>query len=250
MYEENRSNIELSEMCWDDLEIIRDVSYTNAFTFFWTEQFKHIQEGIRKIIPDIKGDFFRFKGEGKTITFSISDEAIQNYKPKIQEFVFFGSAVKMLGIYENYIRKIVEISTSECPDEIEKFLRNRNIKFKNLNNSVIKHDFGRGIDFLFEIFGFTPHPSYRPCLQFFFEFRNITVHNSGIIDERLIDAANNEYIIITGDLIKGEILNWNLSFSLQLQHLLITILSEVDSYLYPILKLPVVEKKPYWYLEE
>ena len=109
LYEDKRPFISLSEQCWECLDTIKDVGYANTYTFFWSDQLKLIQQVIRKIAPDIKGDWMRFKYEDKTVTFSLSDEAINSYKPKIQEFSSFGSAVRMLGAYEDYIRKIVEI---------------------------------------------------------------------------------------------------------------------------------------------
>src|SRR3972149_4436246 len=106
-YKDQLQLIKLSQQCWDCLNRIQDVSYANAYTFFWSEQLELVQQGIRNIAPDIKGDWLRFEYEGKSITFSLSNEAIMNYRPKIQEFSSFGSAVTMLGSYEDFVRKIV-----------------------------------------------------------------------------------------------------------------------------------------------
>ena len=249
MYDNKLPNIKLSEICWEYLEILKDVSYANAYTFFWSDQLELVQEGIRRIIPDLKGDWFRFKFHDKIVTFSISDEAIRGYKPKIQEFSSFGTVVKMLGAYENYVRKIAAISNIEIPDKIEDFITVHKIKPEDLNKKVMLHNFGRGIVFFIEIFGYNPHPSYIPSLQFFFEYRNVAVHNSGIVDERLLKAANNEYININGELKIGDIIYWNLDLCLQLNHLIISILSELDPHVQSILKLPLIEKKAYWYHE-
>lgn len=248
MYEDKRKTIKLSKECWDCLDILKDVSYANAYTFFWAENIKLVQQDIRKIVPDIKDDWLRFRYEGKTITFSLSDRSIIGYKPKIQEFSSFGSGVKMLGAYENYIRKIVEISHQVIPQEMAKFKNNH--KDISDTKSFIKHKVGRGVDFFSEVFGYIPHPSYRPILQFLFELRNVAVHNSGIVDQRLYDTMNNKYVIINEKLKIGDTIKWDLSISLQLYHLLISILSEVDPHIYPTLKLPVIEKQTYWYLDD
>lgn len=249
MYEDKRPTIKLSKECWDCLDILKDVSYTNAYTFFWADQIKLVQQGIRKIVPDIKGDWLRFKYEGKTVSFSLSEEAIVEYKPKIQEFSSFGSGVKMLGAYENYVRRMIEISYEVIPQKMDKFKSNHKKDISN-TKSFIKHEVGRGVDFFSEVFGYTPHLSYRPSLQFIFHLRNVAVHNAGIVDQKLCDAANNKHVNIAGKLKIGDTVKWNLSISLQLQHLLTSILSKVDPNIYTTLKLPVIEKQAHWYLDD
>lgn len=247
MYEDKRQVIRLSKDCWHCLEVIKDVWYANAYTFFWSENAKLVQQAIRKIAPDIKGDWLRFKYEGKTVTFSLSDQAIVDYKPKIQEFSSFGSAVRMLGAYEDYVRKIVEISNRVIPQKMTTF-RNQHKKYIRNTNSFIKFEVGRGIDFFHEVFNYNPHPSYKPSLEFVFQLRNIAVHNSGIADQRLCDAAHSPYINISGTLKIGEEVNWSLSLTLQLQLLLTSILPDVDPLICRILKLTEIEKQAYWYL--
>ncbi|MBA7682957.1 hypothetical protein ES703_91313 [subsurface metagenome] len=247
MYQDKRKVIRLSKECWDCLDIMKDVSYANVYSFFWAEKAKLVQQAIRKIAPDIKGDWLRFKYEGKTVTFSISDQAIADYKPKIQEFSSFGSAVRMLGAYEDYVQKIVEISYQAIPQEMTAF-RNKYKKYIRNMNSFIKSEVGRGIDFFHEVFNYSPHLSYKPSLEFFFQLRNITVHKSGIADQRLCDAANSPYIKITGILKIGDKVNWNLSLTLQLHHLLTSILPEVDPLICRKLRLTEIEKQAYWYL--
>jgi hypothetical protein len=85
-------------------------------------------------------------------------------------------------------------------------------------------------------------------LEFFFQLRNIAVHNSGIADQRLCDAVNEAYINIIGALKIGEKVGWNLSLTLQLRDLLTSILPEVDPLICRTLKLTEIEKKAYWYL--
>ncbi len=248
MYEDKRPTMKLSKECWDCLDELQDVSYANTFTFFLADQIKLIQQVIRKIAPDIKGDWLRFIHEEKTVTFSLSYNAIIRYKPKIQEFSCFGSAVRILGAYEKYVRRIVEKSYQYIPQKMKSF----ESKYKSIRNteSFIKPEVGRGIVYFREVFGYTPRPAYTPALEFIFQFRNVTVHNSGIADQRLCDAANSKHVNIKGKLKIGDIVKWNLSISLQLHHLLTTILPEADSQIYPILKLPSIEKQAYWYLDD
>lgn len=247
MYEDKRQVIRLSKDCWHCLEVIKDVGYANAYTFFWSENAKLVQQALRKIAPDIKGDWLRFKYEGKIVTFSLSDQAIRGYKPKVQEFSSFGSAVRMLGAYEDYVRKIVEISNQVIPQKMTTF-RNQHKKYIRNTNSFIKFEVGRGIDFFHEVFNYNPHPSYKPLLEFVFQLRNIAVHNSGIADQRLCDAAHSPYVNISGTLKIGDKINWNLSLTLQLQLLLTSILPEVDPLICHTLNLTEIEKRAYWYL--
>lgn len=83
-----------------------------------------------------------------------------------------------------------------------------------------------------------------------FVLRNTAVHNSGIIDKRLYNAANNEFIDIKGDFKIGNTIEWNLSLVLQLIDLVTSILSEADPHISSVLKLPTLEKKHYWYIDE
>lgn len=246
MYEDKRQVVRLSKECWDCLDVIKDVGYANAYTLFWSDQAELIQQAIRKIAPDIKGDWLRFRYEGKTVAFSLSDEAMKVYKPKIQEFSSFGSAVRMLGTYEDYVRNIVKISDQVIPQKMTAF-RNKHRRYIRNGNGFIKHEVGRGIDFFHEVFNYNPHPSYKPSLKFFFQLRNVAVHNSGIADQRLCESVNSPYINITGQLNIGDKISWNPSLALQLYHLLINMLPEVDPLTCSTLKLEEIEKQAYWY---
>jgi hypothetical protein len=250
LYEDRRQLVKLSVQCWDCLDAIKDVSYSNAYTFFWPDQLKLVQQAIRKIAPDIKGDWLRFHFEGKTVTFSLSDGAVSSYKPKIQEFSAFGSAVKILGSYEAYVRQIAQLSSSTIPSDMEAF-RNRHKKHvSRTTNALVKSELGRGIDFFQEVFGYDADRSFRPSLEFLYQLRNVAVHNSGIADQRLCDMAKNPHITITGGTLKvGMKLHWNLSWVLQLQHLLTGSLPQVDPLVSAKLSLPQIEKRAYWYLE-
>jgi len=243
---DKRQVVRLSKECWDCLDIIRDVGYANAYTLFWSDQIELIQQAIRKIAPDIKGDWLRFRYEGKTVSLSISENAIKAYKPRIQEFSSFGSAVKILGAYEAYVKKVVEISDQVIPQPMMAF---RSKNKKHIYKGFISYEVGRGIDFFSEVFSYNPHPSYKPALKFFFQLRNIAVHESGIADKRLIDAANSSHINITGQLNIGDKIGWNPSLLLQLQHLMIDMLTGVDPLICSHLKLIQIEKRAFWYLE-
>ncbi len=248
LYKDQRQLVKLSQQCWDCLHIIQDVGYANAYTFFWSEQLKLVQKGIRKIAPDIKGDWLRFKYEGKTVTFSLSDEAIMSYKPKIQEFSSFGSAVRMLGSYEDFVRKIVELSYNPIPSDMQVFKNNHKKNISKNTNSFVKSEVGRGINFFQEVFNYNPHPSYKPSLEFFYQLRNVNVHNSGIVDQKLCDVVSNSFINIIGGTLKvGMRVYWNLSLVLQLHHLLTDMLPQVDPLICSKLGLLQIEKQAYWY---
>ena len=250
LYEDKRPLVKLSEHCWDCLHAIQDVEYANVYTFFWSEQLKLVQQGIRKIAPDIKGDWVRFKFEGKTVTFSLSDKAIISYKPKIQGFSSFGSAVRMLGAYEDYVRKIAGLSNALLSSDMKIFKNNHKNTITKNTNSYVKSGVGRGIDFFQELFKYKPHSSYRPGLEFFYQFRNVSVHNSGIVDERLLDAANNPFISIMGGTLQaGMKVEWNLSLVLQLHHLLTDMLPQVDQLVSLRLGLIQSQKRAWWYLD-
>lgn len=250
LYEEKRPLVRLSKQCWECLDVIKDVGYANAYTFFWSDRLKLVQQAVREIAPDIKGDWLRFKYEGKTITFSLSDQAIMSYKPKIQEFSSFGSAVRMLGAYEDYVRNIAELSYKLIPVEMQGFKNNHKKHITKNTNSFVKSDIGRGIDFFIEVFNYQPHPSYKPVMEFFYQLRNIAVHNSGIVDQRLCDVAKSPFISITGGTLKvGMKVDWNLSSVLQLHHLLTDMLPQCDPLVCSKLGLLQIEKRSYWYLD-
>lgn len=124
MYGNKRQTVELSKQCWECIETIKNVSYANIYMFFLTENMGITQKVIRSIVPTIQGDWLRFKYEGKMVTFSLSNEAIMSYKPKLHEFSFFGSAVKILGAYEYYVRKIAKISSEKIPEKVDLFKNN------------------------------------------------------------------------------------------------------------------------------
>ena len=246
MYEDKRPLMWLSQDCWQCLKIIQDMGYANTFVFLLSKYMKQVQEAVRTGLPDIQGDWLRMRYEGKTLTFSLSDEAILHYKPRIQEFSCFGSAVKILGAYENYLRRIIEASDQDIPQEMSTFRSNHNKSIRQVKD-FWGDKLGRGVDFLHEVFGWNPHPSYRPALRFMFELRNIAVHNSGRANQRLCSLANDQHIHVTGTLKVGDNVPWSLSTVLQLEHHIISVVSEADRHITPRVRLPIVEQKAFWY---
>ncbi len=242
MYEDKRQIIGLSKECWESLEKINDVSYANAFTLFFVQNTKVIDNVIKEIAPSIQDGLFRFRYEGKLVTFSLSEKTIAEYKPKIHEFSSFGSAVKILGAYEYYLLKMAKISNQRIPERMKIFKDNHGKKFTSPK-------LGRGIDFFQEVFGFNPNPSYRSSLMFMFELRNIAVHNMNIINPRVYNALKSDDVIIKGNFEIGNVIEWNLSLLLQLVNLITSILSEVDQIISSDLKLPTINKNAYWFID-
>ncbi len=48
------ATLTLSKVCWDCLVVLRDTSYANAYTVFWADQIKLVQQGVRQVLRDIK----------------------------------------------------------------------------------------------------------------------------------------------------------------------------------------------------
>jgi len=245
MYEDKQSAVSLSKDCWQCLQVIQDVGYAYSYIFFWSSDLKIVQEAIRKIVQDIQGDYFKLDYEGNTVTFSLSDEAISHYRPNIQEFSSLGSAVKILGAYENYIRAIVSLSDEIIPEDMNKFKSDHEKLVRNVDG-FWSHKLGRGIDFSSELFGWKPNPAYKPRLQFMFRLRNIVVHNRGIADKTLCQLANNQYVHAEGKLRVGDSVSWNFLTYLQLNSLVIRILPEVDPYISSKLGLTTIERPAFW----
>jgi len=107
-----RQDVVLSEICCQYLKDIQDVSYALAYTLLYLRDYKVLQRRFRSISPKVQEerDWVRIRFDGMVVAFSISDEAIEFYRQAIYEFQCFGSTVRIISIYENYIRRIVEIS--------------------------------------------------------------------------------------------------------------------------------------------
>jgi len=247
MKKDNRQDVILSEICCQRLKEIQDVSYALAYSLLYLREYQVLQKRFRSISPKVQeeGDWVRLRFEGMAVAFSISDDAINIYRPIIYEFLCFSSAVRTLSIYENYIRSIVEISEKWIPDKINKFRSTHNIPSRS-KKRFWSEESGRGIDFLQEVFSWNPLPSYRPGLQLMFHLRNLTVHNNGIADDRLCQLATNPYIECVGKFKVGGQVSWNFGTYLELQRLVIAILTDADPYIVDKMKLPTLKKRPFW----
>jgi len=248
VYETERPLVTLSVECWECLDVFLDVMYTTSYAVFLTDHIKLAQKIIRSMAPNIRGDWLRFRYEGKTLTFSVCDDAIQHYRPRMQEFVSFGAAVRMLGAYESYMRKVGEHAVQVMPEAVDAFEAAH--KCGPGPDRFTGSNVGRGIDLLAEIFGFRPHPSYRPSLGFFYELRNVGVHNASIADERLCNAAKSGYIHVKGMLKVGAPVPWSLSACVQLHHLLTELLQDADPFVWRALGMRTLQKQAYWYLDK
>jgi len=250
MKKDERQEIVLSEICCQYIKDIQDVAYALAYALLSLREYRAIQQRFRSISPQVQkeGDWLRIRFEGMAVSLSISDGAINLYKPIIQEFQCFGSAVRILSIYENYVRKIVEISEQRIPDEMHQFRGTHNIRTRSARTvgRFWSYELGRGIDFLKEVFNWNPLPSYRPALKLMFHLRNLAVHNNGIADDRLCQLAINPHIERIGKLKAGGKVSWNFGTYLQLQHLVIAVLTDADPYIVNKLKLPTLKQRPFW----
>ena len=151
----------------------------------------------------------------------------------------------MLGSYEDFVRRVVELSYQSIPSAMQAFKDNHKKHISSKTSSFVKSDVGRGIDFFQEVFDYQPHESYKPSLECFYEFRNITVHNAGIADRKLCDALNS---YVTGPKLKiGMKVQWNLSLVLQLEHLLTDMLPSIDPFISSKLGLLQIQNQPYWH---
>jgi hypothetical protein len=111
--------------------------------------------------------------------------------------------------------------------------------------------FGRGLTFIEYIFTHRFHPSYNPCINFFFELRNVAVHNGNIADEKLCELSKSEFINIDAQLKCGTSMEWTFISVMQLNQLVLQILDEVDTVVYSPLMLETSLGKRHWYyLEE
>jgi len=238
-----------SNIYWKYINIIKAVMYANNFTHFWIDRAKDLQHLMRSKVPDVVGDWFRFELAGFTVTFSFSDEAIKQYQPIVREFSSFGTAVKILGSYENYFQEIIKAAITECPDRVEVFSKKHKtgkVNPYNVKNLMWKK-LGRGLVFIQDIFGHSFHPSYGPCINFFFELRNVAVHNANIADEELCKLAESEFIKSDKSICVGDRVEWSLRSVLQLNQLTLQIIDEVDAIVSSPLKLETSDGERHWY---
>jgi hypothetical protein len=238
-----------SSIYWTCIEKIKAVMYANNFTHFWIDRAKELQNLMRSKAPDVVGDWFRFEFTGFTVTFSFSDNAIRQHQPLVREFASFGTAVKILGSYENYFTEIIRKTISRYPEMIGAFSvqhKTGKVNPHNVKNFMWKK-LGRGLTFVEDIFGHSFHPSYKPCINFFFELRNVAVHNANMADEELCKLAESEFIACDGIIKIGDKVEWSLLSVLQLNQLVLQILDEVDAVVCSPLQLETSEGQRHWY---
>jgi len=244
--------VERSLLYWECMEVLKSVFYANNFTHFWVDRAEELQKLMRSKAPDIVRDWYRYQIDKFTLTFSFSDDAIHQYQPIMREFSSFGAAVKILGIYENYFRIVIEKTRDALPDLVNNFCANHKKENAKSNNvkSMMSKALYRGIVFAEEIFQYKPHISYKPCINFFFEMRNITVHNLNKADEKMCEAAKSEFINLNKELRIGDTVEWSLLPVLQLNQFILKILNEVDTVVCTQLHLKTMQGKVYWYYED
>lgn len=244
--EGHREVIRRSNIYWKNMDVIKQIMYANNYTHFWTDRAKEIQSFMRSKAPGVVGDWYRFEFEGYTLTFTLSDDAIRQYQPIVREFASFGSAVKILASYENYFQEIIESIISKYAPEVGEF----STKYK-INKCEVKNflwvKLHRGLIIIQEIFGHTFHPSYGPCINFFFELRNVAIHNNNLADEKLCAFACSEFIKTDKPLRVGDRVEWSLSSVFKLHQLVMQILDEVDAVVQTPLKLDLSDGTRHWY---
>ena len=240
----------LSKGCWECLQSLQQVGYVVCFVYFWTHNLKHLQGKLRELAPNIKDDTLKLcNPDGDELTFSMSSEALNHYRPVIQELVYFASAVRMICVYEGYIRQMVLTSYKHMPDVMASFEAKHRLGDRRgrLDTNIFwGKKLGRGIDFLSEIFSWQPNPMYRPALCFLFELRNNTVHKRGIVDDKLRQLASDDNIELVGELKVGERFQWNSQTTFQLEKLLIRVLTEADRHVASRLPLEIIEDRAFW----
>lgn len=251
---DQREVVTLTTICWDCLGKIEDVGYSNVYTHFLTDHMDLVRETFREKFPEMKKDWFKGEHGSQTITFDLSDQAFKKYKLKIQEFSSFGSAVKMLGAYDDYVHTVAKLYKEKEPLTIRKFMLRHKLIKKNQKKikkvrGFIWKNVGRGIKFFEEIFKFKTKPIYELALNFFFELRNINVHQSGRVNEKLLKLVENPLIQNDGNLEEGQIMNWNLTLVLLLNQLLTSLLPSVDPIINKVLKLETKTGRAFWYEE-
>jgi len=241
--------VQRSSIYWVCLNKIKAVMYANSFTHFWIDRAKELQTLMRTKAPDVVDDWYRFEFSGFTVTFSLSDDAFRQYQPIVREFSSFGTAVKILGSYENYFQEIIKATINTFPEKVNAFSRQHNtgnVNPENVKNLMWKK-LGRGLSLIEEIFEHSFHPSYKPCINFFFELRNVAVHNANIADEEFCKLAESEYIACGGTIKVGDKVEWSLLTVLQLNQLVVQILDEVDALVIPSLTLETTPGQRHWY---
>jgi len=244
--------VERSNLYWEHINIIKTTMNSANFNHFWIDRAKELQGLMRTRAPKVVGDWYRYENFGFTITFTFSDEAIAMLQPAVREFSSFGAAVKILGSYESYFLEIIKRSREKYLDKMIYFSETN--KMNNFDK-VKDKDFmwrklGRGLSFVENIFDYHFHPSYIPCINFFYELRNIAVHNRNIADEQLCKFSESEFITLENKIKCGDRVEWCLPNLFQLHQFVIQIMDEVDAIVHPLLMLPASTDSTHWYYSE
>lgn len=244
--------VQRSNVYWTHMNIIKAVMNANNFTHFWIDHAGDLQSLLRTKAPNVVGDWFRYQCEQFTVTFSFSDDSIKQLQPTVREFSSFGAAVKILGCYESYFLEIIRNTINRFPEKVYDFSRTHNTG--NVNSHKGKYfmwkKLGRGLTFVEDIFVHSFHPSYSPCINFFFELRNVAVHNTNIADEELCKLFKSEFINSTRQINCGDRMEWSLISVLQLNQFVLQILDEVDALVCSPLMLETTSGQRHWYYSE
>ncbi len=238
-----------SNVYWMHMNIIQAVMNANNFTHFWIDRAGELQSLLRTRSPKVVGDWFRYQCEQFTVTFSFSDASIKQLQPAVREFSSFGAAVKILGCYESYLMEIIRNTINRFPKEVSDFsiTHNTGNVSSHKGKNFMWKTLGRGMTFVEEIFVHRFHPSYSPCMNFFFELRNVAVHNANIADEELCKLSKSEFINATGKINCGDRMEWSLISVLQLNQFVLQILDEVDALVCTPLMLETTQGQRHWY---
>lgn len=241
LHQQADQQVTLSNEAWECIDTINEAMNSAHITIFLSDQMKRTQCHIMDTTPDISGDArFRVKyDDGAVFAFSLSDNDMQKYQPLLHLSICFGVAVKILGAHEAYARKIILHAETARKTNLDCF------KKKHKTRDPFK--IGRGLDFFEEVLGCQmPSNVCKPMLHFFFEMRNVAVHNLSRANARLCEAAKSEYI--KGDPIKeGDLVEWSIDDLNQLHGLMLWLIPSIDRSASSALGLSQMTKVQPWY---
>ena len=238
----------LSQPCWACLNAIMDVSYSATYGLLAVSRADLLREAIQRAAPDIQGDLLRTKSLGPELRISIAPEIVERYRPRIMEFIAFGSAVRMLGSYEAYVRDVAQAADQADPSGMDGFRQARPGARSRAGFNYVHPVVGRGLHLLAHVSGsrFGADTTHEPRLMFLFELRNTNVHNCGLVTQRLIDLAHNDFVKLSRSVSIGEVLHWKPEVSAHLQLLLLDILLTADPPVAESLSLAVETRRSWW----
>jgi hypothetical protein len=244
--------VQRSNLYWEHMGIIKTTMNSANFNHFWIDRAKELQGLMRAQAPKVVGDWYRYENFGFTITFTFSDEAIAMLQPSVREFSSFGAAIKILGSYESYFLEIIRKTKEKFREKAACFSETHRMgNFEKLKDKdFMRKKLGRGLSFIENIFDCHFHPSYIPCMNFFYELRNIAVHNRNIADEELCKFSESEFITLENKIKCGDHIEWCLPNLFQLHQFVIQIMDEVDVVVHPLLMLETSMGSTHWYYSE